>query len=141
MTSFNPFSLEGKIILVTGASSGIGRSIAVICSKMGATVIINGRNKEKLHETLSMMEGKGHVIVATDLTDSASLGVMVGKLTKLDGIVHCAGMGQRIPCKDLQSEDINKVMDTNFMAPVMLQAEILRQKKINKGAFRKLISG
>ena len=134
MTSFNPFSLEGKIILVTGASSGIGRSIAVICSKMGATVIINGRNKEKLHETLSMMEGKGHVIVATDLTDSASLGVMVGKLTKLDGIVHCAGMGQRIPCKDLQSEDINKVMDTNFMAPVMLQAEILRQKKINKGA-------
>ena len=101
---------------------------------MGATVIINGRNKEKLQETLSMMEGKGHVIVATDLTDSASLGVMVGKLTKLDGIVHCAGMGQRIPCKDLQSEDINKVMDTNFMAPVMLQAEILRQKKINKGA-------
>lgn len=134
MISFNPFSLEGKIILVTGASSGIGRSIAVTCSKMGATVIINGRNKEKLQETLSMMEGKGHVIVATDLTDSASLGVMVGKLTKLDGIVHCAGMGQRIPCKDLQSEDINKVMDTNFMAPVMLQAEILRQKKINKGA-------
>ncbi len=134
MISFNPFSLEGKIILVTGASSGIGRSIAVTCSKMGATVIINGRNKEKLQETLSMMEGKGHVIVATDLTDSASLGVMVGKLTKLDGIVHCAGMGQRIPCKDLQSEDINKVMDTNFMAPVMLQAEILRQKKINKGS-------
>ena len=59
---------------------------------------------------------------------------MVGKLTKLDGIVHCAGTGQRILCKDLQSEDINKVMDTNFMAPVMLQAEILRQKKINKGA-------
>lgn len=134
MISFNPFSLEGKIILVTGASSGIGRSIAVTCSKMGATVIINGRNKEKLQETLSMMDGKGHMIVASDLTDCASLGVMVGKLTKLNGIVHCAGTGQRIPCKDLQSEDINKVMDTNFMAPVMLQAEILRQKKIKKGA-------
>ena len=134
MLSFNPFSLEEKTILVTGASSGIGRSIAVTCSKMGAIVIINGRNKEKLQETLSMMEGKGHVIVATDLTDCTSLSVMVGKLTKLDGIVHCAGTGQRILCKDLQSEDINKVMDTNFMAPVMLQAEILRQKKINKGA-------
>lgn len=134
MLSFNPFSLEEKTILVTGASSGIGRSIAVTCSKMGAIVIINGRNKEKLQETLSMMEGKGHMIVATDLTDCTSLSVMVGKLTKLDGIVHCAGTGQRILCKDLQSEDINKVMDTNFMAPVMLQAEILRQKKINKGA-------
>ena len=134
MLSFNPFSLEEKTILVTGASSGIGRSIAVTCSKMGAIVIIKGRNKEKLQETLSMMEGKGHMIVATDLTDCTSLSVMVGKLTKLDGIVHCAGTGQRILCKDLQSEDINKVMDTNFMAPVMLQAEILRQKKINKGA-------
>ena len=119
MLSFNPFSLEEKTILVTGASSGIGRSIAVTCSKMGAIVIINGRNKEKLQETLSMMEGKGHMIVATDLTDCTSLSVMVGKLTKLDGIVHCAGTGQRILCKDLQSEDINKVMDTNFMAPVM----------------------
>lgn len=134
MTPFNPYSLKGKILLVTGASSGIGRSIAVTCSKMGATVIINGRNIEKLQDTLSLMEGEGHVIVATDLTDSVSMSIMVGKLTKLDGIVHCAGMGQRIPCKDLQSEDINKVMDTNFMAPVMLQAEILRQKKINKGA-------
>ena len=57
MTGYNPFSLEGKTILVTGASSGIGRGIAVTCSKMGATVIINGRNKERLQETLLQMEG------------------------------------------------------------------------------------
>lgn len=134
MSSFNPFSLEGKAVLVTGASSGIGRGIAVTCSKMGATVIINGRNLAKLNETLSLMEGDGHVIAAGDLTVSETLEQMVGGLPKLDGIVQCAGMGQRIPCKDLHSDDVNQVMDVNFKAPVMLQAELLRQKKINKGA-------
>ena len=134
MIGFNPFSLEGKTILVTGASSGIGRGIAVTCSKMGATVIINGRNKERLQETLSHMEGEGHIVAIGDLTESTSLIEMVGNLPKLDGIVQCAGMGQRKPCKDLHLEDVNQVMDVNFKAPVMLQAELLRQKKINKGA-------
>lgn len=134
MNSFNPFSLEGKTIFVTGASSGIGRGIAVICSKMGAKVIFSGRNLEKLQETLSLMEGDGHQIIVADLTDEDASKKLVENLSKLDGVVHCAGMGQRIPCKDLQSEDINKVMGTNFMAPVMLQAELLRLKKINKGA-------
>lgn len=120
--------------MITGASSGIGRGIAVFCSKIGATVIINGRNVIKLNETLSLMEGDGHVIAAGDLTVSETLEQMVGGLPKLDGIVQCAGMGQRIPCKDLHSDDVNQVMDVNFKAPVMLQAELLRQKKINKGA-------
>ena len=134
MTSFNPFSLEGKTILVTGASSGIGRGIAVTCSKMGATVIINGRNKDRLQETLSQMEGEGHLVAIGDLTDSESLIKMVCSLPKLDGLVQCAGMGQRKPCKDLYLDDVNQVMDVNFKAPVMLQAVLLRQKKINKGA-------
>ena len=134
MIGFNPFLLEGKTILVTGASSGIGRGIAVTCSKMGAIVIINGRNKVRLHETLSQMEGENHLVVVGDLTDANSLLPMVETLPKLDGVVHCAGMGQRKPCKDLHMEDVNQVMDVNFKAPVMLQAELLRQKKINKGA-------
>lgn len=134
MTVFNPFSLEGKTILVTGASSGIGRGIAVTCSRMGATVIINGRNKERLQETLSQMEGEGHIVAIGDLTKSTSLIEMVDKLPKLDGVVQCAGIGQRKPCKDLHFEDVNQVMDVNFKAPVMLQAELLRQKRINKGA-------
>lgn len=134
MFSFNPFSLEGKTILVTGASSGIGRGIAVTCSKMGATVIINGRNKERLQETLSQMEGEDHLIAVGDLTETNSLIAMVETLPKLDGVVHCAGIGQRIPCKDLQTMNVNQVMNVNFMAPVMLQAELLRGKKINKAA-------
>ncbi len=134
MAGYNPFTLEGKTILVTGASSGIGRGIAVTCSKMGATVIINGRNRERLQETLSQMEGEKHLVALGDLTDSNSLQTMVELLPKLDGVVQCAGMGQRKPCKDLHLEDVNQVMDVNFKAPVMLQAELLRQKKINKDA-------
>ncbi len=134
MTAYNPFSLEGKTVLVTGASSGIGRGIAVTCSKMGAKVIINGRNRERLQKTLTHMDGENHFVVIGDLTDANSLATMVETLPKLDGVVQCAGMGQRKPCKDLYSDDVNQVMDVNFKAPVMLQAELLRQKKINKGA-------
>lgn len=134
MAVFNPFSLEGKTIFVTGASSGIGRGIAVVCSKMGAIIILNGRNTSKLQETLSMMEGDNHIIAAGDITDTSALPTIIGNLPKLDGVVHCAGIGQRILCKDLQTSDVNQLMNVNFSAPVMLQTELLRQKKINKAA-------
>ena len=133
MESFNPFSLEGKTILVTGASSGIGRGIAVTCSKIGAAVVINGRNEQKLHETLSLMEVGNHVVAAGDLTDAKAITALVHALPKLDGIVHCAGIGERILCKNVVEDDIDKLMDVNYKAPVMLQTEILKQKRINKG--------
>lgn len=134
MTTFNPFTLEGKTILVTGASFGIGRGIAIACSKMGATVIINGRNEQRLAETMTEMQGEENISLAADLNDSNSLTEMVSRLPKLDGIVHCAGIGQRVLCKQLQEADLDTMMDVNFKAPVMLQTEILKQKKINKGA-------
>lgn len=134
MVTFNPFTLEGKTILVTGASSGIGRGIAIACSKMGATVIINGRNEQRLAETMTEMQGEENLSLAADLSDSNSLTGMVSRLPKLDGIVHCAGIGQRVLCKQLQEADLDTMMDVNFKAPVMLQTEILKQKKINKGA-------
>ena len=131
---FNPFSLKGKTVFVTGASSGIGRGIAITCSKMGAKVIINGRNKERLLETLSQMDGEGNEIIAGDLTENATVVSVVGGLPKLDGIVHCAGIGEMTLCRNIEEADIDKMMSINFKAPVMLQTEILRQKKINKGA-------
>lgn len=133
MDMFNPFSLVGKTILVTGASSGIGRGIAVTCSKMGAMVVINGRNEQKLQETLSMMEGDGHTILLGDLTHQETVISVVDQLPKLDGIVHCAGIGDRVLCKNVTESDIEKMMSVNFKAPVMFQTEILKQKKINKG--------
>lgn len=134
MNVFNPFSLEGKTILVTGASSGIGRGIAITCSKMGAKVIINGRNTKKLQETSELMEIDSSIILPADLTEPVSVVSLVNSLPKLDGVVHCAGLGQRIPCKDIETTNVDDVMNVNFKAPVMLQAEILRQKKLNKAS-------
>lgn len=134
MEEFNPFTLKGKAVLVTGASSGIGRGIAVSCSKMGATVILNGRNEHRLAETLSEMDGNSHFSIAADLCDSKAISDLVAKLPALDGIVHCAGIGQLVLCKQLQESDIDNVMKINFKAPVMLQTEVLKQKKLNRGA-------
>ena len=132
--SYNPFSLEGKTILVTGASSGIGRGIAIACSKMGATVILNGRNQLKLGATLGMLDDGEHKMIAADLTNSESVSRMIEELPDLDGVVHCAGIGQRVLCKVATEQDINSVMDANFKGPVLLQSELLKHKKVNKGA-------
>lgn len=132
--SFNPFSLEGKTILITGASSGIGRGIAIACSKMGATIILNGRNQTKLVETLGQLEEGEHIIVAADLTNGENVREMMNGLPALDGVVHCAGIGQRVLCKVATEQDIDSVMDANFKGPVLLQSELLKRKKINKGA-------
>ena len=133
MDTFNPFSLNGKTILVTGASSGIGRGIAITCSKMGAKVIINGRNEKKLNETLSLMKEASHVISIGDLTDLATINSLVETLPMLDGIVHCAGIGERTLCKNVKESDLDLMIDVNFKAPVMLQTEILRQRRMNRG--------
>lgn len=131
-SDFNPFSLQDKTILVTGASSGIGQGIALLCSQMGATVVINGRNKTRLKETLAQMEGKDHIVAQGDLSDFASLPDLVSKMPKLDGVVHCAGIGSRVLCKMMQESDLDQTMTINFKAPVMLQTELLKQKKVNK---------
>lgn len=132
--NYNPFTLEGKTILVTGASSGIGRGVAITCSKMGAIVVLNGRNQQKLDETFSQLEGDGHTVLTADLTDDDAVARMIGEMPKLNGIVHCAGIGQRVLCKQLKEQDVDSVMDTNFKGPVLLQQALLAGKKLNKGA-------
>ena len=130
---YNPFTLKGKIVLVTGASSGIGRGIAIACSRMGATVVLNGRNQLKLGETLSQLEEGEHIIIPADLTNNESVATMVDQLPVLDGVVHCAGVGQRVLCKMATEQDVVSVMDANFKGPVLLQTALMKSKKINKG--------
>lgn len=132
--TFNPFSLTGKTILVTGASSGIGRGIAIACSRMGATLYISGRNEERLKETLSALEGSEHSIAVGDLAVASDVEHLVELLPSLDGIVHCAGIGERTLCKNIGQADIDKMMGVNFEAPVMLQTRLLQKKKINKAS-------
>lgn len=131
---FNPFSLAGKTILVTGASSGIGRATAILCSQMGARVVISGRDEVRLQETLNSLSGEGNLHIAADLTDDESRTQLVESIPSLDGIVHCAGIGNRKPCKAINAEDIATVMNANFNAAVLLQAGLLAKKKVNKSA-------
>lgn len=130
----NPFTLVGKTILVTGASAGIGRGIAVACSGMGARVILTARNTERLQETLSQLEGDGHTYIAADLTNEAERRALVEQLPILDGVVQCAGVGSRVPCKMLVQDDLDRVMKTNAEAPMLLQAQLLSEKKLKKQA-------
>ena len=130
----NPFSLSGKTILVTGASAGIGRGIAIACAGMGAQVVLTARNAERLQETLSMLEGEGHSYIVADLTIETQRAALVNQLPMLDGVVQCAGVGSRVPCKMLSQEDLDHVMKPNTEAPMLLQALLLSEKKIQKQA-------
>ena len=98
---FNPFSLEGKTILVTGASSGLGQGIAIQCSKMGARVVLNGRNAERLQETLSLMEGENHLVVSADIATQVGIEKVALEVPELDGYVNSAGIPSLIPLKNI----------------------------------------
>jgi NAD(P)-dependent dehydrogenase (short-subunit alcohol dehydrogenase family) len=130
----NPFSLTGKKILVTGASSGIGRAIAIECSKMGATLHITGRNLDKLNKTFLELDGSQNVCISADLTNATELDALVAQLPVLDGIVHSAGVSHPTPFPFVNEEKIIQTFAVNFNAPVLLNLSLLKQKKINKKA-------
>lgn len=131
MTSYNPFSLVGKNILVTGSSSGIGRGVAIECSRMGASVIITGRNKERLDNTFAQLEGNNNKEIIADLRRKDGIDLLVSSIPMLDGVVHCAGIGDRTLCKTVKEEDLERVMSINFNSPVLLQGRLLKGKKIS----------
>lgn len=132
MVEYNPFSLAGKTVLVTGASSGIGQAIAISISKMGANVVISGRNIAKLEKTLSQLLGESNCIISADLTKSEDIAKLADTIPQVDGIVHCAGIGYRMPAKMLTENDIDTVMRANFNGSVLLQAALLTKKKVKK---------
>ena len=130
---YNPFSLQGKTVLVTGASSGIGRAAAIECSKMGATVIAVGRNEERLKETLSMLETENSSYIICDLTDSESMDKLVSAITNIDGLVNNAGIGIVKPLKFINETDFTTLLKADTIAPVLLLQKMIKKKKINKG--------
>ena len=130
----NPFSLKGKTILVTGSSSGIGRGIAIECSKMGAKVILNGRNVDRLKETLEMMEGEGHQVMAADISNQEEIDQLVADVPALDGCVLCAGIPQVCPVRHFKRSDIEDILNVNTIAPIMITSGLLKKKKIRKGS-------
>lgn len=133
---FNPFSLEGKNILVTGASSGIGRQCAIDCSKMGAKIALIGRNVERLEETYNKLEGDGHIIISYDLTDlehqNELVSSVVSKMGVIDGLVNCAGISTVLPLKMMTPDKLEELFKTNVFATIELTRQVLSIKKINK---------
>lgn len=131
---YNPFSLEGKTILVTGASSGIGRGIAVECAKMGAKLVVNGRNSERLNATLAQLEGEGHSAIIADLSKQEAIDKLVSECRDLNGIVHSAGIPKICGVKHIGRELLEEIININEIAPILLTSALVKKKKLQKGS-------
>lgn len=130
----NPFSLKNKVILVTGASSGIGKSIAIECSKSRANLIITGRNPERLAETYNNLHGSNHQQIVADISIDEGINKLVSSIPLLDGIVHVAGIVKPKPFSFLNRQELDEVMNINFYGPTLLCNQLIRKKRINKNA-------
>jgi NAD(P)-dependent dehydrogenase (short-subunit alcohol dehydrogenase family) len=127
--------LRDKRILITGASSGIGRGIAILLSKFGAGLIITGRDEARLNDTLNLLDNKDqHLVLKSDLESQEDLDKLMEHIDKIDGAVFCAGVVEYNPVKFLSREKINKIFNINFVSQVILTQLLLKQKRINKGA-------
>ena len=138
--TFNPYSLEGKTILVTGASSGIGKATAIACSKMGAKVIITARNFDRLQGTFNELMGEGHQQIIAELTNEEDLKRIVENVPQLDGFVNNAGIGNKTPINFIKKSALQNILEVNSIAPIILSKMLLKKKKLIKGSSMVLTS-
>lgn len=135
MDRYNPFSLEGKTILITGAAGGIGGATAVECAKLGASLILTDINEEGLIKMLDSLENRElHRYVVANLTIDEEIDKLVGEIDKLDGFVSNAGVTKPAPVKFINRSDLDRIMSINAMAPMFLTQRLLRKKKFSKNA-------
>ena len=135
MESYNPFSLEGKTILVTGAAGGIGRATAIECAQLGASLILTDINEDGLKATLEQLDNQEqHRYVVANLTVDEEIDKLVGEIDKLDGFVSNAGVTKPSLVKFINREDLDRIMSINAMAPMFLTQRLLKKKKFAKGA-------
>lgn len=130
MSVEDPFSLAGKRILVTGASSGIGRQVALTCAQMGAQVVITGRDQGRLEVTAGALHGNGHVLVVADLTESADRDRVIGEAGTLHGVVHAAGVSRLVPFRMINDAHLDSMFASNTYAPMLLTKGLLAKKQI-----------
>lgn len=129
----NPFSLENKTILVTGASSGIGQACAIQCAGVGAKVIATGRDEKRLEETLSQMGSEQpHTFVSADLTNPEDVEKLLATIdTPIDGIVHSAGICETRPFAFINRKKLENIFNVNIFTPALITKELLKRRKIN----------
>jgi len=131
--TINPYSLEGKTVLVTGSSSGIGQETAIQCSRMGARVVITGRDAERLQQTYDMLEGEGHIQIIADLDKDEEIERLVDECPELDGLVNNAGRSKGKPVNFIKREDVEDVFQTNLYGVMLLTKQLLKKKRLAKG--------
>ena len=133
----NPFSLKGKTILVTGASSGIGRQCAVDCAKMGAKIVITGRDEDRLQETYNLLSGNNHISIVADLTDFEDIDNKLKKLINLhgplNGFIHAAGIEKTLLLRNLKTQDCIDMYNTNFVTGVNIVKTISKKNNYVPG--------
>lgn len=135
------FSLQGKTILVTGASSGLGRQIALSCAQRGARLVITGRDAARLQETLDQLTGAGHLQVQADLTSNADRERLVQACESINGLVLCISRQMLSPIRQLKEELMTAMYQTHFLAPVMLVQRLLQTNAIaNQGSIVFMLS-
>lgn len=132
--------LKGKRILITGASSGIGRVVAQYVAREKGQASLVARNKEHLNETLVLLENGDHNYFCCDLTEEAEVKSLVDSIGHLDGIVFCAGVNEFVPVKFINQEKINSIFQINYFSQIILIQKLLKKKLINKGASLVFIS-
>ena len=130
---YNPYSLEGKTILITGAASGIGKATSIESSKMGAKIVAVDLNAEGLEALKPQLVGDGHLFFAGNLCHEDFLKQLGEDTPALDGVFLCAGVSDTTPVKFITEEKIQRVFDVNLTAPIMMLKQLLVKKKINKG--------
>lgn len=125
-------ALQGKYIIVTGASSGIGKAIAMECSVQGATVIGIGRDQARLEETLQGLKGTGHRVYTLDLTDAPAVQHWVEELkasgARVDGLVHAAGISGTTPLQVISDEKLAHFMDVNITAAIRITQAVTKKQ-------------
>ena len=123
--------------MVTGASSGIGRTTAIECSKMGASVIVTARNEERLNATLECLDkdyDQTHQMILADLSTEEGVNALVEELPHLDGVSLNAGIVKTLPVKFINKEALTEVLNVNMMGPILLVQRLLKKKKITRGS-------
>lgn len=137
---YNPFSLSGKTILITGASSGIGRGIAIQCSKLGASVLITGRNEDRLRETYDQLEGSGHQMVKADLSNKEDVKKLVDACAELNGFVYSAGILKICTIRTITEGLLDDTLKANVIDSILLTSLLVKKKKLQKSASVVLVS-
>ncbi len=126
-------TLKGKRVVITGASSGIGRACAILASQLGAKVMLVARREDKLRETISLMDGDGdHDIYACDVTDSPALANLVARTGKIDGLVHAAGIGPMCPVGMIDRAHVESVFRINFFSFLELMKHYSKVRNRNE---------